>query len=83
MSVAARPTVFQSNIAAYHRPVAIKATPRRTILRRVFDAVFETRQRHAERVVEAYLARTGHRFTDSIERELNEHLFNGGWNARR
>ena len=83
MSVAARPTVFQSNIAAYHRPVSIKATPRRTILRRVFDAVFETRQRHAERLVEAYLARTGHRFTDSIERELNEHLFNGGWNARR
>ncbi len=82
MTAAVRSTVFQSNIAAYSRPVAGKATSRRGILRRVFDAVFETRQRHAERVVEAYLARTGHRFTDSIERELNEHLFNGGWNAR-
>ena len=83
MTAAVRPVDFHSNIAAYRRPVAIEATPRHGILRRVFDVVFETRQRHAERVVEAYLARTGHRFTDSIERELNEHLFNGGWNARR
>jgi hypothetical protein len=83
MTAAAHPAVFQSNITAYRRPSAINTAPRRTILRRVFDAVFETRQRHAERVVEAYLARTGHRFTDSIERELNERLLNGGWNARR
>ena len=83
MTAAVRPAVFQSNIAAYRQPVATKAAPRRSILRRVFDAVFESRERHAERVVEAYLARTGHRFTDSIERDLSEHLFNGGWNARR
>ena len=83
MTIAARPADFHSNIAAYRQPAAVKATPRRTILRRVFDAVFETRQRHAERVVEAYLARTGHRFTDSIERELNDHMFNSGWNMRR
>jgi hypothetical protein len=83
MTAAVRPAVFRSNIAAYRQPVALEATPRRSILRRVFDAVFETRQCHAERVVEAYLARTGHRFTDSVERELNEHMFNGGWNPRR
>jgi hypothetical protein len=82
MTIAARPADFQSNIAAYRRPVAVKAAPRPAILRRVFDVVFETRQRHAERVVEAYLARTGYRFTDSIERELNEHMFKSGWNMR-
>ena len=50
---------------------------------RLFNAIFESRERQADREAEMYLARTGHRFTDSIERELNDRLFNGGWNARR
>jgi DNA-binding FadR family transcriptional regulator len=83
MTAAVRPAVFQSTIAAYRQPAAIQTAPRRSVLRRIFDAIYESRQRQAERAVEAYLARTGHRFTDSVERELNAHLFNGGWNARR
>jgi hypothetical protein len=82
MTAAVRPTAFQSPIEAY-RPAAIQNAPRRSVLRRIFDAIYDSRQRQAERTVEAYLARTGHRFTDSVERELNAHLFNGGWNARR
>ncbi len=82
MTYAVRPTEFQTNIAPYRRPAA-PVTPRPGILSRLFNAVFESRQQQAERTVEAYLERTGHRFTDSIEREVNEHLFNGGWNMRR
>jgi len=83
MAYVARPTDFQRNIAPYRRPVMSEAPPRRSLLSRFFNAVFESRERQAARAVEAYLARTGHRFTDSIEREISEHFFNGGWNARR
>jgi hypothetical protein len=58
-----------------------KARP--SLLTRLFNAVFESREREAARNVEAYLARTGYRFTDSIEREINDRAFNGGWNPRR
>jgi len=83
MTYAARSTDFQRDIAPYRRPLGVEAPARQGFLARLFNAVFESRERRAARDVEAYLARTGHRFTDSIERELSEHLFNGGWNARR
>jgi len=83
MTYAARPTDFQRHIAPYGRPVDFKAPPRQRFLTRLFNAIFESRERQAARAVEAYLARTGHRLTDSIEREISEHFFNGGWNARR
>jgi hypothetical protein len=83
MSYAALPTEFQSNVSPYRGAPATEATPRPGFLVRLFNAVFESRQRQAERDIEDYLARTGHRFTDSIEREINEHYFNGSWNVRR
>jgi hypothetical protein len=55
---------------------------RRAVVR-LFNAVVESREQEAERNVRAYLARTGGRFTDSIEREINDRQFNGGWNLRR
>ena len=59
------------------------AAKRRGLLRRLFDKIMDNRQLSANRDIEAFLARRGHRLTDSIERDLNEHLFNGGWHARR
>ncbi len=59
------------------------AAARRGLLRRLYDAIMDNRQLRANRDIEAFLARRGHRLTDSIERDLNEHLFNGGWNSRR
>jgi hypothetical protein len=59
------------------------ATKRPGFLRRLYDTIMENRQRSANRDIEAFLARRGHRLTDSIERDLNMHLFNGGWHARR
>lgn len=81
MTYAARPTEFRHNIKPYSRTA--EPAPRPGLLARLFNAVFENRQQRAEREIEAYLARTGHRFTDSIEREINNHLLDGGWNLRR
>jgi hypothetical protein len=81
MTCAARPADFQNSVALGREPAVVPAP--RGMLARLFAAVFESSQRRAERDVEAYLARTGHRFSDSIEREINQHLFDGGWNARR
>ncbi len=59
------------------------AAARRGFLRRLYDTIMDNRQLRANRDIEAFLARRGHRLTDSIERDLNEHLFNGGWQSRR
>jgi hypothetical protein len=56
---------------------------RQGVLRRLYEAIMDNRQRRTHRDVEAFLARRGNRLTDSIERDLSEHLFNGGWNSRR
>ena len=64
-------------------PRSAVRVPRPGLLSRIFDALLDTRRRQAQRDVEAYLSRRGHRLTDSIEREMNEHLFNGSWNSRR
>jgi hypothetical protein len=48
-------------------------------LRRIYDAVFESRQKQAERMIAAYLERTGGRFTDDIERRLTDRLISGDW----
>ena len=48
-------------------------------LRRVLDAIYESRRLHAEREIARYLERTGGRFTDEIERQINNRLFTGSW----
>jgi hypothetical protein len=81
MAYAIRLAGFLRHNAPTSRQTALgKARP--SLLTRLFNAVFESREREAARNVEAYLARTGYRFTDSIERELNDRLFNGGWEPR-
>ena len=46
----------------------------RGVFRRIFDAIFDSRLRRAEQDIAAYLARSGGRLTDSIERELMERV---------
>ncbi len=55
------------------------AASRPGLLRRVYDAVYWSRQKQAERVVAAYLESTGGRFTDDIERRITERLVTGQW----
>jgi hypothetical protein len=63
---------------------AAAETPRRPgLLRRLFEALFESRERHAQRNVDAYIARRGYRMTDSLEREIGNRMLDGQWMTRR
>ena len=53
------------------------------IMRRIFGAVFETRQEQIEREVTRFVARSGGRITDDIEREIMQRFFTSNWNARQ
>ena len=53
------------------------------ILRRIFGAVFETRQEQIEREVTRFVTQSGGRITDDIEREIMQRFFTGNWNARQ
>jgi hypothetical protein len=53
------------------------------VLRRIFDAIIEPRQKQADRDIVRFLARSGGRLTDDIEREMTQRLLTGNWNARQ
>ena len=54
------------------------------VLRRIFDAISEPRQKQADRDIARFLARSGGRLTDDMEREMTQRLLTGNWwNARR
>jgi len=48
--------------------------PRPGLLNRLFAAVVLMRQRQADREIASYLAGTGGKFTDSIEREIQRRI---------
>ena len=50
-------------------------------LGRVYDAIQASRQRHADRDIAAYIARSGRRLTDSIEREMMERMSRSAFGA--
>jgi hypothetical protein len=52
------------------------------VLRRIFDAMFESRQRQADRQIAAFVAGRGGRFTDELEREIMRRLLTSDWSAR-
>jgi hypothetical protein len=79
MAYLARPSEF---IPCGESPPAHRAdgaARRPGLLRRIFDAVYQSRQAQAEREVVAYLESTGGRFTDDIERRLTGRLVSGNW----
>ncbi len=78
MTYAARPSDFKP---CHSRPTPLRegARGRPGLMRRIYDAVFESREKQAERVVVAYLERAGGRFTDDIERRITERLIHGEW----
>jgi hypothetical protein len=53
------------------------------ILRRVFGVIFETRQEQIEREVAGFVARSGGRITDDIERKIMQRFFTSNWNAQQ
>ena len=53
------------------------------VLRRIFDAIVEQRQKQADRDIARFLARSGGRLTDDMEREMTQRLLTGNWNTRQ
>ena len=51
------------------------------ILRRIFDAIYESRQRQTDREIARFLAPSGGRLTDDLERELTRRLMTSNWNV--
>jgi hypothetical protein len=53
------------------------------LLRRIVQATFESRQAEADREITAFIARSGGRFTDDVERRITQHLLSrGNWSGR-
>ncbi len=79
MTYAVRPSEFvpcSGSDASDRRGVDAR---RPGLLRRIYDAVIDSREKQAERVVIDYLERSGGRFTDDIERRLTQRLVSGEW----
>ncbi len=69
----ARPLAFQI--------IAVPATnpaPKPGLIRRLLATLFEARHRRAQRAVDEYIAQSGGRLTDSLEREIGERILEGG-----
>jgi hypothetical protein len=74
MAYLAHPNEFRSAVP-YKYPAAQARTPRRGFRRRVYDAIMLSHQRDVEREISRYVARSGGRLTDSMEREISERFF--------
>jgi hypothetical protein len=46
-----------------------------SLVRRLYAAVIESRRRSAEREIARYLAQSGMKFTDAVEREVERRFF--------
>ena len=89
MAYLARPPDFQNHVA-YYRPAGAVNTrhgfenrARPGLLRRIFDAFIDGRQRRMQREIDRYVAWHSRSFTDSFERELGARMTSGDWNLRR
>jgi hypothetical protein len=68
--------------AGHALPRRDAASAKPGILRRIFDAIGESRQRQTEREVARFIARRGGRITDEVEREIGRRLLTSNWSAR-
>jgi hypothetical protein len=59
-----------------------RAAHRAGLLRRVLDAVFESRQRQADKAIARFIANAGGRLTDDIERRIMRRLTTSDWSVR-
>ena len=60
------------------RELVLTPTPTRTrrgLLRRLLDALMESRRRQADREIGRFLASSGGKFTDEVEREIERRFF--------
>ena len=76
MTYAPRPHEF---VPYYDVPLAHRAPARPSLWRRVIGAIFESPEKQMERETAQYIARTGGRLTDEIERQITDRIITGKW----
>ena len=68
---------------ADHRDAPERGAAREAgLLRRVFGAVFESRQRQADKEIARFFANAGGRLTDEVERRMMARLTTSDWSVR-
>jgi hypothetical protein len=67
---------------ADHKQAPEHAATRAGLLRRVFEAMFESRQRHADREMARFIANSGGSLTDDVERRMMTRLTTSDWSVR-
>ena len=79
MSYAPRPHEF----VPYHEVLPVQVGRARAarpgLWRRFVGAIFQARERQVEREAARYVARSGGRLTDEIERQITDRLITGKW----
>ena len=79
MSYAAHRSDFGS---LFSQPEGAAVPKKAGILRRIFDAFMETRQRDVDRQIARFLAgRSGETLTDELEREISHRLSTSNWSV--
>ena len=67
---------------ADHKSAPEHGAANKTGLRRLFEAVFESRQRQTDKEIARFIADAGGRLTDDIERQMMRHLSTSNWSVR-
>ena len=70
---------FRRDLSPRSEIAAANKARKPTFLRRVLAAVIESRQRKADRELANYVARSGGKLTDEIEREMMQQLTRTDW----
>ena len=52
------------------------------ILRRIVDAIAQSRQRQADREIAGFIARSGGQLTDEVERRMMQRVTTSDWSVR-
>ncbi len=82
MSYAAHRKDFGSLVSHKAPPKSEPAVKKPGILRRIFDAFMESRQREVDRQVSRFLAaRSSKTLTDDLEREISHCLSTSNWSV--
>jgi hypothetical protein len=72
-----------AHCAVHEVPAARGAVGKKPgILQRIVDAVRNSRQRQADREIAAFIARSGGRLTDDIERRMMQRISMPQWGVR-
>ena len=78
-----QPAHFNAVFGPPARTSEASAVRKTGLWQRFFDAIFQSRQREAEREVARFFVRSGRVLTDDIERRMMQRLMRpGGWGSR-